>query len=101
MTFFFYYSKAIRRSLARRSDDADTDSHSDTEFVEDPDTNQSSQSMNEEQKAKMKFNNLELLEKRFVKETSLPFFSRSSIVLVWGDMKMIFIESKIGKSWFM
>ena len=56
--------------MARRSDDADTDSNSDAEFVEDPNTNQSSQPLNEEQKTKMNYNNLELLEKRSGKNFS-------------------------------
>ena len=55
----------IRRALINRQDDADTDSHSDSEFIGDPNAEEILRSMGEDGQRNMKFNNLELLEKRF------------------------------------
>ncbi|CAF3469754.1 unnamed protein product [Rotaria socialis] len=55
--------KRIRSKLIGRTDDADTDSYSDSDFDENATTNKKGQSLDENAQKKMQLNNIELLEK--------------------------------------
>ncbi len=95
----FNFSKKLRRKLAGREHDADTDSYSDTEF----DPNQEADipgGLTAEERLKKTYNNLELLEKRFGKLFKYFSFDLKYFV-VWDDMKVIFIKFKNGKLWYM
>lgn len=78
LIFLCHFSTKIRRALIRRKEDADTDSYSDTEFGHDPDTDEILGPMGQQRHAKIKFNNLELLEKR-----SGETFSLVDLIFRW------------------
>ncbi len=68
----FDFSKKLRRKLAGREQDADTDSYSDTEFDPNQEIDEKSGLLAEEN-IKKAHNNLELLEKRFGKTLIFVF----------------------------
>jgi hypothetical protein len=100
--FYFYFRKKFGRKIIGRQDDADTDSHSDSDFdgveKEDPAT----AGMSAEDKLRAELGNLEILEKRLVNlYFNFELFFIFKIILVWDDLTVMFIICKNGKLWFM
>ena len=79
--------RKFRRKFVGRTDDADTDSHSDSDFDADEGIEGTSRLIDEKEKLKVDFNNIELLEKR--SETFLGRQRRTPLTLVWDVTKEI------------